>query len=46
MYAKTSEANNTDEDEVTSRRMENSEELLKENAGKKVSKNQAKVTDT
>ena len=46
MYVKTSQANNTDEDEVTSRRMDQCEKLLKENAEEKVSKNQAIVTDT
>jgi hypothetical protein len=46
MHAKTSQASNTNEDEVTNRRMEHSEELLKETAEKKVSKSQAKVTDT
>jgi hypothetical protein len=46
MYAKISQANNTDKDEVTSRRMEQCEKLLKENAEEEVSKNQAIVTDT
>jgi hypothetical protein len=35
MNAKTSQAYNTDEDEVTSRKMEQCEKLLKENAEKK-----------